>query len=97
MWLFSSEINLRKKKKERNRGSLNLDFYGFNFSKNWLYQKASNNSKAACVSRFSEKYRILFYWDIKDVVDAYDIHRPNTSLFHCANTRWIKRMKNLCQ
>ena len=43
-----------------------------NFSKNWLYQKASNNSKAACVSQFSEM-SFSFHRAIKEVVDAYGI------------------------
>ena len=38
-------------------GSLNLDFFmvSINFSKNWLYQKTSNNRKAAFDSLFSER------------------------------------------
>ena len=42
------------------------------FSKNWLYQKASNNSKAACVSQFSET-SFSFHRAIEEVVDAYGI------------------------
>ena len=44
-----------------------------NFSKNWLYQKTSSNSKAACFSQFSERDGFPFHWAVKKVVDAYDI------------------------
>ena len=33
----------------------------------------SNNSKAACISRFSERDGFSFHWAIKEVVDACDI------------------------
>ena len=92
---------------KENGGNLNIDFSWCQsiFQRIGFTKRRATTATQPVSPDFLKEMGFSFHRAIKEVVDAYEIPDDQVitstnhlcHLFYLANTRWIKRMKNLCQ